>query len=63
MSTDISIGNEIKDSYKETHKWVQNNIKWLSELESFYRDRAKLEKEYSDKSVSYTHLDVYKRQG
>lgn len=49
MSTDISIGNEIKDSYKETHKWVQNNIKWLSELESFYRDRAKLEKEYSDK--------------
>ncbi|SCU85398.1 LADA_0D07272g1_1 [Lachancea dasiensis] len=53
MSSELSIGNEIKDGYKETHKWVVNNIRWLSELEAFYRDRAKLEKEYSSK---LTHL-------
>ncbi|KAM3162781.1 Protein BZZ1 [Lachancea thermotolerans] len=53
MSSELSIGNEIKDGHKETYKWVLNNIKWLSELEAFYRDRAKLEKEYSEK---LTHL-------
>lgn len=49
MSSRLSIGNEIKDSYKETHKWVQNNVKWLKDIEQFYRERAKLEREYSDK--------------
>lgn len=49
MSTKLSIGNEIKDSYKETHKWVQNNLKWLKDIEQFYRERAKLEREYSEK--------------
>ena len=45
----LSIGNELKDSYKETHKWVQNNIKWLKDIETFYRERAKIEREYSEK--------------
>ncbi|SCU87889.1 LAFA_0E09450g1_1 [Lachancea sp. 'fantastica'] len=54
MSAEISIGDEIKDGFKETFKWVQNNIKWLSELESFYRERAKLEKEYSAKLAHLT---------
>lgn len=49
MSESLSIGNEIKDSFKETHKWTHNNIKWLKEIEAFYRERAKLEKEYSEK--------------
>ena len=54
MSQTISIGNEIKDGYPETNKWVQNNIKWLSSLEAFYRERAKLEKEYSEKLSQLT---------
>ncbi|CCD23466.1 Bzz1p NDAI_0B04320 [Naumovozyma dairenensis CBS 421] len=49
MSAQLSIGNELKDSFQQTHKWVENNIKWLKELEQFYRERSKLEKEYSEK--------------
>ncbi|QLG70335.1 hypothetical protein HG535_0A02740 [Zygotorulaspora mrakii] len=49
MSESFSIGNEIKDSYKETQNWASNNVKWLKDIEAFYRDRAKLEKEYSEK--------------
>lgn len=54
MSAKLSIGNEIKDSYKETHKWVQNNLKWLKDIEQFYRERAKLEREYSEKLEGLT---------
>ncbi|QLQ79675.1 hypothetical protein HG537_0C03230 [Torulaspora globosa] len=54
MSSKLSIGNEIKDLYKETHKWVQNNVKWLKDIEQFYRERAKLEREYSDKLSGLT---------
>lgn len=46
---EISIGNELKDSYKQTSKWIHNGITWLTDIEEFYRDRAVLEKEYSDK--------------
>ncbi|EJS43468.1 bzz1p [Saccharomyces arboricola H-6] len=49
MSADLSIGNEIKDAFKETHKWVQNNLKWLKDIEQFYTERAKLEREYSER--------------
>lgn len=45
----LSIGNELKDSFEVTSKWVQYNLKWLSEIEAFYKERSKLEKEYSDK--------------
>lgn len=49
MSAQLSIGNELKDSYKTTYAWVAANIKWLKEIEQFYNQRAKIEKEYSDK--------------
>ncbi|KAF8002445.1 hypothetical protein HF325_003410 [Metschnikowia pulcherrima] len=50
MSLDeLSIGNELKDSYKTTEKWITNGINWLDDLEGFYRERALLEKEYSTK--------------
>ncbi|AMD19709.1 HCL442Wp [Eremothecium sinecaudum] len=45
----ISIGNDLKDSYTETRKWVIGNTKWLQDISSFYRERAKIEKEYGDK--------------
>lgn len=54
MSTQLSIGNELKDSYKDTHKWVQNNLKWLRDIEQFYRERAKLEHDYGEKLSSLT---------
>lgn len=54
MSDKLSIGNEIKDSYKETHKWVQNNLKGLRDIEQFYRERAKLEREYGEKLSGLT---------
>ncbi|VEU22796.1 DEKNAAC103877 [Brettanomyces naardenensis] len=46
---DISIGNEIKDGYKRTDKWLKGNLTWLSEIEDFYRQRATIEKEYAEK--------------
>lgn len=61
MSEGISIGNEIKDGYEPTKTWVQSNIKWLSSLESFYRERAKLEKEYSDNLKQLTKEYFTKR--
>lgn len=45
----LSIGNEIKDGFKETHGWVQHNLKWLKDIEQFYRERSKLEREYSER--------------
>lgn len=46
---DISIGNEIKDGFKKTEKWVRANIGFVGEMESFYRQRAMIEREYSEK--------------
>lgn len=45
--TDVSIGNELKDSFKETNSWVSNNIAFLSDVEQFYRQRSQLEKQYA----------------
>lgn len=49
-----SIGNELKDSFKETHNWVSNNLSFLTEVEQFYRQRSALEKEYASKLNTLT---------
>lgn len=50
MSLDnLSVGNELKDSYKTTSGWVKNGINWLGDIDLFYRERADLEKEYLTK--------------
>lgn len=49
LMSELSIGNELKDSFKNTSKWVNNGINWLGDIEEFYRERATLEKEYADK--------------
>ncbi|SMN18933.1 similar to Saccharomyces cerevisiae YHR114W BZZ1 SH3 domain protein implicated in the regulation of actin polymerization [Maudiozyma saulgeensis] len=54
MSAQLSIGNELKDSYKTTYGWVSANIKWLKEIEQFYLQRARIEKEYSEKLNALT---------
>lgn len=63
MSDKLSIGNEIKDSFQETQKWVQNNIKWLKDIELFYRERSKLEREYSEKLGNLTKEFLNKKSG
>ncbi|ODQ46551.1 hypothetical protein PICMEDRAFT_16415 [Pichia membranifaciens NRRL Y-2026] len=51
---DISIGNEIKDGFKRTDKWVKANIGFISEMESFYKQRALIEREYAEKLQKLT---------
>lgn len=46
---ELSIGNELKDSFKPTSKWINNGINWLSDIEEFYQERAAIEKEYAQK--------------
>ncbi|CAK9437864.1 uncharacterized protein LODBEIA_P22420 [Lodderomyces beijingensis] len=46
---ELSIGNELKDSYKITSQWVKNGINWLGDIDEFYRERAAIEKDYSSK--------------
>lgn len=50
----ISIGNELKDSYKLTSKWVNNGINWLQDISDFYQERSNLEKEYLTKLKELT---------
>ncbi|KAK6462183.1 hypothetical protein DFJ63DRAFT_150314 [Scheffersomyces coipomensis] len=45
----ISIGNELKDGFKSTTKWVNNGINFMSDIEEFYRERGTIEKEYASK--------------
>lgn len=45
----ISIGDELKDSYKITDKWVNNGINWLGDIDEFYRERSTIEREYAAK--------------
>lgn len=44
---EVSIGNDLKDSFKPTAKWINNGINWISDIDDFYRERAGIEKEYS----------------
>ncbi|KAH3688414.1 hypothetical protein WICPIJ_000553 [Wickerhamomyces pijperi] len=50
----ISIGNELKDGFKETNNWVTNNINFLGDIEQFYQQRSLLEKEYATKLNALT---------
>ncbi|KAI5967289.1 bzz1 [Candida margitis] len=55
MSLDqLSVGNELKDSYKVTSTWIKNGINFLSDVDEFYRERAVIEKEYSTKLKELT---------
>jgi len=57
----ISIGNEIKDGFERTDKWVKANLTWLNEIESFYRQRAAIEKEYAEKMKQLTSVAFKKK--
>lgn len=42
-------GAELKDGFKPVNAWVTNGIAWLDDIQSFYRERSAIEKEYSQK--------------
>ncbi|KAK9479830.1 hypothetical protein V1514DRAFT_327490 [Lipomyces japonicus] len=50
----LSFGTELKDGFKVTEAWVGNGIRWLEDIQAFYRERALAEKEYSMKLLSIT---------
>jgi hypothetical protein len=40
-------GTELKDAFKPVNSWVLNGIAWLDDVQTFYRERAAIEKEYA----------------
>jgi len=38
-----------QDAFKPVNAWVSNGITWLDDIQSFYRERSVIEKEYSAK--------------
>ncbi|KAK3945987.1 hypothetical protein QBC46DRAFT_370518 [Diplogelasinospora grovesii] len=44
-----TFGSELKDGFKPASTWVGNGIAWLDDIQSFYRERSAIEKEYSAK--------------
>ncbi|KAK3378059.1 hypothetical protein B0H63DRAFT_436450 [Podospora didyma] len=44
-----TFGSELKDGFKPANVWVANGIAWLDDIQSFYRERSVIEKEYSAK--------------
>lgn len=39
----------MRDGFKATDSWCDNNIKWLEDLQLFYHQRAEIEREYATK--------------
>ncbi|KAL2020921.1 hypothetical protein VTK56DRAFT_7808 [Thermocarpiscus australiensis] len=44
-----TLGSELKDGFKPANAWVANGIAWLDDIQTFYRERSAIEKEYSAK--------------
>ncbi|KAL2134281.1 hypothetical protein VTI74DRAFT_538 [Chaetomium olivicolor] len=44
-----TLGSELKDGFKPANAWVANGIAWLEDIQSFYRERSAIEREYSAK--------------
>lgn len=45
-------GVELKDAFKPVNSWVSNGVAWLDDVQTFYRERAAIEKEYALKLSS-----------
>ncbi len=39
----------LQDGFKPANAWVASGIAWLEDIQSFYRERSVIEKEYSAK--------------
>ncbi|KAJ9141715.1 FCH-domain-containing protein [Pleurostoma richardsiae] len=44
-----TFGAELKDAFKPVNAWVAGGIAWLDDIQSFYRERSAIEKEYAAK--------------
>jgi formin-binding protein 1 len=44
-----TFGAELKDGFKPATAWVANGIAWMDDIQSFYRERSAIEKDYSAK--------------
>ncbi|KAF2725807.1 actin polymerization protein Bzz1 [Polychaeton citri CBS 116435] len=44
-----NFGAELKDGFKPVNAWVTNGITFLEDIQTFYRERSAIEKEYSQK--------------
>ncbi|KAH6986226.1 hypothetical protein BKA56DRAFT_630465 [Ilyonectria sp. MPI-CAGE-AT-0026] len=44
-----TFGAELKDGFKPANAWVGHGIAWFEDIQQFYRERAAIEKEYSQK--------------
>ncbi|ODV83951.1 hypothetical protein CANARDRAFT_9236 [[Candida] arabinofermentans NRRL YB-2248] len=58
---EISIGSELKDSFKSTDKWIKQGVDWMTDLEGFYRQRASIEKEYAEK-LNLLSAEAFKKK-
>lgn len=58
---DLSLGNELKDGYAKTSKWIKANLEYLTEMESFYKQRAAIERDYAEKLAKLTSEGLAKR--
>lgn len=58
---ELSIGNDLKDQYKSTSKWINNGISWLLDIDSFYKERATIEQEYAAKLKDLTKRHFAKK--
>lgn len=47
-------GGDLRDAFKPVNAWVSNGIGWLDEIQSFYRERSVIEKEYASKLTALT---------
>ena len=54
-------GAELKDGFRPVNAWVGNGITWLDDIQSFYRERAAIEKEYSSKLAALARKNFEKK--
>jgi hypothetical protein len=45
----LALTQRRQDGFKAANAWVANGIAWLDDIQSFYRERSAIEKEYSAK--------------
>lgn len=57
---DVSIGDEIKDGFKKTESWVKSNLAFVQEMESFYKQRSLIEREYAEKLTKLAQESLQK---
>lgn len=50
----MSVGDAVLDGYKQTASWFDNGVEWLSDVADFYRERAAIEREASQKLGALT---------